>query len=58
MPLRTQISGAPLEDARHLAHHYDKLRQDVEAQVLTDVKFRSKQWCMKLHIHNDNNIIR
>ncbi|KAH7515039.1 hypothetical protein FEM48_Zijuj11G0153800 [Ziziphus jujuba var. spinosa] len=30
--LWTQINGAPLEDARHLAYYYDKLCQDVEAQ--------------------------
>ncbi|KAF3449217.1 hypothetical protein FNV43_RR09945 [Rhamnella rubrinervis] len=41
-PLRTQISGAPLEDARHLAHRYDKLRQDVEAQVTEVLRRRSK----------------
>uniref|UniRef100_A0A2N9FN87 Uncharacterized protein n=1 Tax=Fagus sylvatica TaxID=28930 RepID=A0A2N9FN87_FAGSY len=32
-PLRAQITGAPLEDARHLTHRYDKLRQEVEAQA-------------------------
>lgn len=33
-PLRAQITGAPLEDARHLTHRYDKLHQEVEAQVI------------------------
>nr|KYP46133.1 Intersectin-1 [Cajanus cajan] len=32
-PLRAQITGAPLEDARHLTHRYDKLHQEVEAQI-------------------------
>ncbi|CAN0929062.1 V-type proton ATPase catalytic subunit A [Linum grandiflorum] len=32
-PNRALISGAPLEDARHLVHRYDKLCQEVEAQV-------------------------
>ena len=32
-PLRALINGAPLEDARHLTHRYDKLRHEVEAQV-------------------------
>ncbi|XP_048320194.2 SH3 domain-containing protein 1 [Ziziphus jujuba] len=41
-PLRTQINGAPLEDARHLAYRYDKLRQDVEAQVTEVLRRRSK----------------
>lgn len=27
------IYSAPLEDARHLVNHYDRLRQEVEAQV-------------------------
>ncbi|XP_062120605.1 SH3 domain-containing protein 1-like isoform X2 [Humulus lupulus] len=41
-PLRAQINGAPLEDARHLAHRYDKLRQDVEAQVAEVLRRGSK----------------
>ncbi|XP_024038891.1 SH3 domain-containing protein 1-like [Citrus clementina] len=32
-PLRALINGAPLEDARHLTHRYDKLRHEVEAQA-------------------------
>ncbi|MBA0881257.1 hypothetical protein Goshw_024260 [Gossypium schwendimanii] len=31
-PLRALITGAPLEDARHLTHRYDRFRQEVEAQ--------------------------
>lgn len=27
------VTGAPLENARHLAQRYDKLRQETEAQV-------------------------
>lgn len=27
--------GAPLEDARHLAQRYDRMRQEAEAQVLS-----------------------
>jgi len=27
------VMGAPLEDARHLAQRYDRMRQDAEAQV-------------------------
>ncbi|KAH7515051.1 hypothetical protein FEM48_Zijuj11G0155000 [Ziziphus jujuba var. spinosa] len=41
-PLRTQINGAPLEDARHMAYHYDKLCQDVEAKVTEVLRRRSK----------------
>lgn len=26
--------GAPLEDARHLAQRYDRMRQEAEAQVI------------------------
>ncbi|KAH7515060.1 hypothetical protein FEM48_Zijuj11G0156000 [Ziziphus jujuba var. spinosa] len=40
--LWTQINGAPLEDARHLVYCYDKLRQDVEAQVTEVLRRRSK----------------
>nr|XP_027193283.1 SH3 domain-containing protein 2 [Cicer arietinum] len=41
-PLRAQITGAPLEDARHLTHNYDKLRQEVEAQAAEVLRRRSK----------------
>ncbi|ONI05653.1 hypothetical protein PRUPE_5G017200 [Prunus persica] len=41
-PLRAQITGAPLEDARHLTHRYDKLRQEVEAQVAEVLRRRLK----------------
>nr|XP_025651430.1 SH3 domain-containing protein 2-like isoform X2 [Arachis hypogaea]XP_025698084.1 SH3 domain-containing protein 2-like isoform X2 [Arachis hypogaea] len=41
-PLRAQITGAPLEDARHLTHRYDKLRQEVEAQAAEVLRRRSK----------------
>lgn len=27
------VLGAPLEDARHLAQRYDRMRQEAEAQV-------------------------
>lgn len=36
-PLRAMIAGAPLEDARHLAQRYSRMRQEAEAQV-------SKSW--------------
>ncbi|EXC04213.1 hypothetical protein L484_019422 [Morus notabilis] len=32
-PLRAMVVGAPLEDARHLAQRYDRMRQEVEAQL-------------------------
>lgn len=41
-PLRAQITGAPLEDARHLTHNYDKLRQEVEGQAAEVLRRRSK----------------
>ncbi|KAH9716546.1 SH3 domain-containing protein 1 [Citrus sinensis] len=40
-PLRTLINGAPLEDARHLTHRYDKLRHEVEAQAAEVLKRQS-----------------
>ncbi|XP_065876902.1 SH3 domain-containing protein 1 [Euphorbia lathyris] len=55
-PLRAMVTGAPLEDARHLTHRYEKLRQEVEAQGAEVLKRRSKtkesdisaENCMKL----------
>ncbi|WCJ20593.1 SH3 domain-containing protein [Euphorbia peplus] len=41
-PLRAMVTGAPLEDARHLTHRYEKLRQEVEAQGAEVLKRRSK----------------
>ncbi|KAJ8773974.1 hypothetical protein K2173_009405 [Erythroxylum novogranatense] len=41
-PLRALITGAPLEDARHLTNRYDKLRQEVEAQAAEVLRLRSK----------------
>ncbi|KAH9326599.1 hypothetical protein KI387_006777, partial [Taxus chinensis] len=32
-PLRSMVMGAPLEDARHLAQRYDRMRQEAEAQA-------------------------
>lgn len=32
-PLRAMIMGAPLEDARHLAQRYSRMRQEAEAQA-------------------------
>lgn len=33
-PLKAMVNGAPLEDARHLAQRYDRMRQDAEAQAV------------------------
>uniref|UniRef100_A0A1D1XLF8 Endophilin-A3 n=1 Tax=Anthurium amnicola TaxID=1678845 RepID=A0A1D1XLF8_9ARAE len=41
-PLRAMIMGAPLEDARHLTYRYEKIRQDVEAQVIDVAKRQLK----------------
>ncbi|KAA8528182.1 hypothetical protein F0562_035567 [Nyssa sinensis] len=41
-PLRASIMGAPLEDARHLTHRYDRLRQEVEAQTAEVIRRKSK----------------
>ncbi|XP_022134460.1 SH3 domain-containing protein 2-like isoform X2 [Momordica charantia] len=41
-PLRAQITGAPLEDARHLTQRYDKLRQEVEIQAAEVLRRRAK----------------
>ncbi|KAL7122530.1 hypothetical protein ACP275_01G050400 [Erythranthe tilingii] len=41
-PLRALISGAPLEDARHLTHRYDKMRQEFEVQAAEVIRRQSK----------------
>ncbi|VVB00254.1 unnamed protein product [Arabis nemorensis] len=41
-PIRAMIYSAPLEDARHLVNHYDRLRQEVEAQATDVLRRRSK----------------
>ncbi|KAL7001807.1 hypothetical protein U1Q18_002956 [Sarracenia purpurea var. burkii] len=41
-PLRASIKGAPFEDARHLSHHYDRLRQEVETRVAEVIRRQSK----------------
>ncbi|XP_059663047.1 SH3 domain-containing protein 1 isoform X2 [Cornus florida] len=41
-PLRASIMGAPLEDARHLTHCYDRLRQEAEAQAAEVIRRQSK----------------
>ncbi|KAJ8530220.1 hypothetical protein K7X08_037055 [Anisodus acutangulus] len=33
-PLRAMVMGAPLEDARHLAQRYDRMRQEAESQAV------------------------
>lgn len=38
-PLRAMVMGAPLEDARHLAQRYDRMRQEAEAQVYRQLPF-------------------
>ncbi|XP_042039803.1 SH3 domain-containing protein 1-like [Salvia splendens] len=41
-PLRAQINGAPLEDARHLTHRYDRMRQEFEIQAAEVIRRQSK----------------
>ncbi|XP_062177742.1 SH3 domain-containing protein 2-like isoform X2 [Alnus glutinosa] len=41
-PLRAMVMGAPLEDARHLAQHYDRMRQEAEAQAIEVSKRQAK----------------
>ncbi|XP_010244214.1 PREDICTED: SH3 domain-containing protein 1-like [Nelumbo nucifera] len=42
-PLRALITGAPLEDARHLTHRYERIRQEVEAQAVEVLRRRSRR---------------
>ncbi|KAF8095888.1 hypothetical protein N665_0320s0017 [Sinapis alba] len=41
-PLRAMVLGAPLEDARHLAQRYDRMRQDAEAQATEVARRQAK----------------
>ncbi|XP_075474023.1 SH3 domain-containing protein 2-like [Primulina tabacum] len=41
-PLRAMVMGAPLEDARHLAQRYDRMRQEAEAQAVDVAKKQAK----------------
>ncbi|KAF8410512.1 hypothetical protein HHK36_003042 [Tetracentron sinense] len=41
-PLRSMVMGAPLEDARHLAQRYDRMRQEAEAQAIEVSKRQAK----------------
>lgn len=36
-PLRAMVIGSPLEDARHLAQRYSKMRQEAEIQVTVTI---------------------
>lgn len=45
-PLRAMVMGAPLEDARHLAQRYDKVRQEAEAQVILLESLKEKLYCI------------
>jgi len=33
-PLRAMVAGSPLEDARHLAQRYSRMRQEAETHVI------------------------
>lgn len=41
-PLRAMVMGAPLEDARHLAQRYERMRQEAEAQAIEVSKRQAK----------------
>ncbi|KAL8130456.1 hypothetical protein V2J09_019611 [Rumex salicifolius] len=41
-PFRAMVTGAPLEDARHLAQRYSRMRQEAEVQV-TEVSRRHQR---------------
>ncbi|KAL8521510.1 hypothetical protein ACS0TY_011866 [Phlomoides rotata] len=41
-PLRALVNGAPLEDARHLTHRYDRMRQEFEIQAAEVIRRKSK----------------
>ncbi|KAJ0970937.1 hypothetical protein J5N97_018896 [Dioscorea zingiberensis] len=41
-PLRTMIMSAPLDDARHLTYHYERIRQEVETQTTEVIRRQLK----------------
>ncbi|KAL0376184.1 UNVERIFIED_CONTAM: SH3 domain-containing protein 2 [Sesamum calycinum] len=41
-PLRAMVMGAPLDDARHLAQRYDRMRQDAETQAFEVARRQAK----------------
>ncbi|XP_075506027.1 SH3 domain-containing protein 1-like isoform X2 [Primulina tabacum] len=41
-PLRALMNGAPLEDARHLTHQYDRMSQEFEIQAAEVIRRQSK----------------
>ncbi|TXG64642.1 hypothetical protein EZV62_011636 [Acer yangbiense] len=41
-PLRAMVMGAPLEDARHLAQRYDRMRQEAENQAIEVTRRQAK----------------
>ncbi|KAG8368183.1 hypothetical protein BUALT_Bualt15G0018600 [Buddleja alternifolia] len=41
-PLRAMVMGAPLEDARHLAQRYDRMRQEAETQAVEVARRQAK----------------
>ncbi|CAN1808468.1 SH3 domain-containing protein 3, partial [Linum perenne] len=53
-PLRAMITSGPLEDARHLAQRYSRMRQEAEAQA-AEV---SKRQARVREAHNPENVAR
>ncbi|CAN1329494.1 SH3 domain-containing protein 3 [Linum perenne] len=53
-PLRAMVTSGPLEDARHLAQRYSRMRQEAEAQA-AEV---SKRQARVREAHNPENVAR
>lgn len=54
-PLRAMVMGAPLEDARHLAQRYDRMRQEAEAQAIEVSKRQAK---VRETLGNPENVMK
>ncbi|XP_031495997.1 SH3 domain-containing protein 2 [Nymphaea colorata] len=54
-PLRAMVMGAPLEDARHLAQRYDRMRQEAEAQA---IEVSKRQMRAREGTGNPDNILK
>uniref|UniRef100_A0A5B6ZTG8 Putative endophilin-A2-like isoform X2 n=1 Tax=Davidia involucrata TaxID=16924 RepID=A0A5B6ZTG8_DAVIN len=54
-PLRAMVVGTPLEDARHLAQRYDRVRQEAEAQAIEVSRRQAK---VRESIGNPDNVLK
>ncbi|KAJ9674845.1 hypothetical protein PVL29_024025 [Vitis rotundifolia] len=54
-PLRAMVMGAPLEDARHLAQRYERMRMEAEAQA---IEVSKRQIKVRESMGNPDNVLK